>query len=719
MNTHPEIKAKGKTEWTTLYDHLCHVKSAVEKFAVFTKHDLRLARLGAIFHDIGKVHPVFQAQLKNVKPIQPYRHEIASLFFISLIEEDDQPAIIEMIIAHHKSMVDDMKRRGILDLDDEEPNNLNYHLGDWEIWSPIALEILECFGIKTKSITRKEASAAYEQVIDFCEQKNEELGYSEWRGLLMGGDHFASAMIDKTDKKTDNLFQQPVLTFFNRQHPLYPLSYYPTHDPKPHSMVVASTGAGKTDFLFRRCRGRVFYTLPFQASINAMYARLQNDLAETNPNLNIKVLHAASSLIEPEDGDREDIILQKHIGSSIKVLTPYQLAGIAFGSKGFEALILDLKGCDVILDEVHTYSGISQAIVLKVVSVLKNIGCRLHIGTATMPTILYDRIRAILGQENVLETKLTEEELNAYDRHEVKKIGSWDETSEIIDKGIKENKKVLIVCNRIKTAQDTYRQLKACYPKVESMLLHSRFKRKDRKTREKDLLGLDKNGESTFQFNTSNQACFVVSTQVVEVSIDISFDLMITECAPLDSMIQRFGRINRKRDETTIGKTKPVYVIAPPEEDKAAKPYELDVLQRSYAVLPNGETLHERTLQAKIDSVFTEIDFMKIESQSVFKEDGTWSIPPLANGDAWLVEILNISSANCIIESDLGTYQNARFSERAGLEISVPYYVVKNFAQEETGNRPYILPDVAYDNDLGLMLEVLKDNPFSEKNQFC
>lgn len=128
---------------------------------------------------------------------------------------------------------------------------------------------------------------------------------------------------------------------------------------------MACTGAGKTDFLFRRCRGRVFYTLPFQASINAMYFRLQKDLKKDNPDLNIKVLHAASSLIEAEDGDREDIVLQKHIGTSIKVLTPYQMAGIAFGSKGFEALILDLKGCDVILDEVHTYSEVSQAIVLK------------------------------------------------------------------------------------------------------------------------------------------------------------------------------------------------------------------------------------------------------------------------------------------------------------------------------------------------------------------
>ncbi|MDZ7763228.1 MAG: helicase-related protein [Melioribacteraceae bacterium] len=62
-------------------------------------------------------------------------------------------------------------------------------------------------------------------------------------------------------------------------------------------------------------------------------------------------------------------------------------------------------------------------------------------------------------------------------------------------------------------------------------------------------------------FNSSDEACIVVSTQVVEVSLDISFDLMITETAPLDSLIQRFGRINRIRNNETIGKYKPIFVI--------------------------------------------------------------------------------------------------------------------------------------------------------------
>ena len=719
MNKHPEIKAKGKPDWTTLYDHLTHVKQACKKFADFTGHDPELASIGAIFHDIGKVHPVFQAQLKEIRPTQPFRHEISSLLFLPLIEPQWQNIITEMIVAHHKSMIYDRKRRGILDLDESEPNNIEFHLGNWEEWSLTALDILESFGIKTRIISRSEAIDAYEFVLEFCEKKFIERGFSEWRGLLMGADHFASAMLDKTYQKLPKLFIEPKLGYFNRQHPLYPLSYYSAESEKPHTIVVACTGAGKTDYLFRRCRGRVFYTLPFQASINAMFFRLKRDLKKDNPNLNIKILHAASSLIEKEDGDREEIVLQKHIGASIKVLTPYQIAGIVFGSKGFEALILDLKNCDVILDEIHTYSGVSQAIMLKIVAVLKAIGCRLHIGTATMPSILYEKIINILGSDNILETKLTEAELDQFDRHIIHKIESWNDIDEIINHAINSNLKILIVCNKIKTSQELYQSNKSSYPEIESILLHSQFKRKDRKEKERLLIGLDDLGNPLGTFNTSSFSCIVVSTQVVEVSLDISFDVMITECAPLDAMIQRFGRINRKRDENTIGKFKPVYVLKPPETEKEGKPYSLEILKRSFQELPNGEIIREKYLQEKIDAVFTEIVFPKIEEESIFKDDESWSISPLRNGEAWLMDILEIDSVICIAHHDIGAYISSPFAQRMELEIPARYFSVKHLMRLEEGNCPFVVPDNAYTEERGLVLSALKENKFNESNQFC
>ena len=354
----------------------------------------------------------------------------------------------------------------------------------------------------------------------------------------MGADHFASALIDSAEKHLKGTFKNPDLSFFNRQHELFPLSYKETNSAKPHTIVVACTGAGKTDFLFRRCKGRVFYTLPFQASINAMFKRVAKDLEDKNPELDIRVLHSTSAVVKRKKGNEESV-LQSLFGSSIKILTPHQLASIAFGMKGFESLILDIKGCDIILDEIHTYTNVSQAIVLKLVAILKQIGCRIHIGTATMSSELYKRIIEILGDE-VLEVKLTSEEMEQFNRHTVHKIDSFEDSYSIIKKSEDKDDKVLIVFNRVSRSQEAYTELKKLYPETPILLLHSRFKRGDRNDKEMALLGLDEKGNPINEFNTSNKACIVVSTQIVEVSLDISFDVMITETAPIDSLAQTF-----------------------------------------------------------------------------------------------------------------------------------------------------------------------------------
>ncbi|WNJ20033.1 CRISPR-associated helicase Cas3' [Pontibacter sp. G13] len=711
---HPEIKAKGKPQWTTLYDHTLHVLLATEKFAEHVGLDIRIAQTGAILHDIGKAHPVFQDRLQGQKSTSTFRHEIASLFFLPLVKEEWRVPVLEMVIAHHKSIKNDKREKGILDLLDGEPDTLNYHLGNWESWNPIGLDLLEAFGWEIRPISKEQAEESFWQSAKFAKQSYRQRGYSKWRGLLMGADHMASAMVDKTEEKLRNMFLLPDLGFFDRQSPDYPLSLVSAENAKPHTMVVAPTGAGKTDYLFRRCQGRVFYTLPFQASINAMFQRLQKDLRTDNRALNLKLLHAASSLIKAENGDREDTVLQKHVGSSIKVLTPFQMAGIIFASKGYEAMIMDLAGCDIILDEVHTYSGISQAMVRRIVAVLKEIGCRIHIGTATMPSLLYQDLKRILGEELTLETSLDREDLARYDRHTIHKVQDWDQANQAIQKAIQSDQKLLIVCNTIAQSQMVYQTLidlvanLGLSEQVERMLLHSKFKRKDRRKREAELLGMTDQGEITYRFNTARGGCIVVSTQVVEVSLDISFDVMITECAPLDSMIQRFGRINRKRTKETIGTRKPIYVIAPPDDSKQARPYDLEVLERSFEVLPENGPLHEVELQGKIDQVFNEFEPLSIEEHVHFQEDGTWTIPKLCNGNAWLVELLDIDSVAAIVESDAKAYLKVPYEERMGLEISVGYFSVRHLPQLEEGNAPYLIPDDCYDDELGLRMDKLK-----------
>jgi len=711
MNKHLDILAKGKPEYTPLIDHLNHVEIVTIKVAQYLGFDTETARLGAILHDIGKCHPVFQKQLKGERPLKPFRHELASLFFLGSLNKDDKTPIVEMIVGHHKSIKNDSNGKGILDLLDNQPNIIEYHLKDWENWMPKAVDILNALGVKINLISKEQALDTFDFVEDYCEEVyRNKRGPSIWRGLLMSADYLASAMINETERHTKRLFQVPDLKFFNRQHELYPLSLVTSKSDKEHTIVLAPTGAGKTDFLLRRCKGRVFYTLPFQASINAMYKRLKTDLSDDNPDLDIRVLHGASSLIGKEYNET-DPSLQEMIGSEVKVLTPYQIAGVTLGSKGYESIIVDIKDCDIILDEVHTYSDASQALVLKVISVLNSLGCKIHVGTATMSSILYKKIVHLLGAENVYEVKLPEKQLNDFDRHEVFKLDSWENAFEIIEEAIENNKKLLIVCNRVDKAQEVYDKIREKYPEVEKLLIHSRFKRKDRNEKERLLLGLDSEGKSIGKYNTSLNSCIVISTQVVEVSLDISFDVMITECAPLDSLTQRFGRINRKRSSEKIGNFKPVYVIKPPLDKNDALPYDVDILNKSFEILPNGDVLHERNIQKKMNRVFESVGFLKIEEVSAYQENGKWNIPLLIHhSNSILMDLLEIDSVVCITEDDIEAYEYSKHDDRMQFEIPMRYYAVKSFPTLNIGKKPYVVTSSAYSEESGLSLKSLKEN---------
>ena len=719
MDPHPHIKAKGDPDWTTLYEHLRHVKLATVAFAEHLDMDTALAAKGAILHDIGKAHPVFQARLQGEESTLPFRHELSSLLFLPLFDEVDWIPLTEMIVGHHKSVKYDTRKKGLLDLLEEYDDDiLIHHLGDWDAWSPEALEILSAYGIAISPISSRKAMDALEWVEDYCHEAIQQPGYSTWRGLLMGGDHFASGMIESTYDWHERLFQKPDLRFFERKSVDYPLSLKPTDSPKSHSLVVASTGAGKTDYLFRRSRGRVFYLLPFQASINAMYFRLQQDLAKYNPTLDLRLVHGASSLIVPEKDDsdgkskrNEDVVVQHLFGASIKVLTPFQIAAIVLGNKGYETVLLDVKGSDIIIDEVHTYSGVAQGMVLKLIDVLVELECRMHIGTATMPTALQDGIVQRLGIDQTHLERLTDEELKKYDRHEIIKRDSLEASLPDIAAAIEQDEKVLLITNRINHAQERYELMRELYPDVPILLLHSRFKRGDRKELERQLLGKDANGEAIGIFNTSDKACIVVSTQVVEVSIDISFDLMVTDCAPLDALIQRFGRINRKRNAKIIGLLRPIIVLPPPdsgdekEDQKVAMPYDLDVIRRSYEVLPEGK-LQEKDLQQLLDRVYPEVVPTDIDTHCIYI-DGKWDIEKLKNRPGKLEELLSIDSVACILDSDVDTYRKGRRKERMALEMTVRYYHVANCTPLEYGSWPYVVPAAAYHPTTGLDVSLI------------
>ncbi len=714
-----------------LHEHTRHVVEAIEPMAKAYGFDAELARKGAIIHDLGKGHPAFQAMLiEKPKERQEewlaqlpaagairkelfyradgrnlfHRHELSSLLFLPLFPKDEWPVFIDMVVAHHKSVVSDGRRLGLLDLveDGDLDEVFERHAEAWNDWSPEALGIATQLGIDTQAVSLEEACKAFQFAYTYARAKPD--GWSRWRGLLMGADHFASAYMHETISQTSGLFQVPDLTFYDEraQSPrayLYPLTKVRTNYESTHTLVTAPTGAGKTDFLMRRCQGRVFYTLPFQASINAMYRRI----AEALPEADVRRLHSASRL-EMEDEAEEDVELQRHPGASVKVMTPHQLAAIVFGTPGHEATALDLAGNDVILDEVHTYDALARAMVVQIVRTLTRLGCRVHIGTATIPTALADKLVAVLGgPKQVYQVRLDDATLASFNRHNVHKLPDEMAAREVIAEALAAGEHVLFISNRVDAAQDRFRWVKDTFgDEVSALLIHSRFKRGERKKLE----------EQVEDFQRFDGPCIVCATQVIEVSLDISFDRMVTDAAPLDSLVQRFGRINRIRDTTTLGQLKSVHVIAPPEEDGAIKPYDSAEVRASFAVLPDGEVLDERTIQQRIDTVFPNVEISDVAIHFIMQEEGTYRIKELQhNKRSVIIEALDIDSATCILYSDAERYKKARWDNRVAIEIPVSHrlrYRLRVFGEPlPFGSYPYVIPDEHYHPDgvpLGLVV---------------
>lgn len=148
----------------------------------------------------------------------------------------------------------------------------------------------------------------------------------------------------------------------------------------------------------------------------------------------------------------------------------------------------------------------------------------------------------------------------------------------------------LIVVNTVKRAKELYIALSS-NKDTKVLLLHSHFRPPDRESLMNEVLGLGQ------EMSRANKAPIVVSTQVIEAGMDISVKRLYTELAPWSSMVQRFGRCNR-RGEHEEGE---IIVIRPKDHDleKLSAPYEPNALSKALNLVSGLEGVFDSSTLPK------------------------------------------------------------------------------------------------------------------------
>jgi CRISPR-associated endonuclease/helicase Cas3 len=284
----------------------------------------------------------------------------------------------------------------------------------------------------------------------------------------------------------------------------------------------------------------------------------------------------------------------------ICVTTPYQLLRAAFRLPGYEGQWAMLHGAHLIVDEVHGYEPIRMGLLLGLFETLRrDWNVRIFAMTATMPTWLREDLVNAIGASQSIHA--TQEVFARFRRHRLQVVPGQLTDPEILERVcrcVQADEAVLVVANLVDTAQSLADTLGDQLGQERVVLLHSRFTGEDRLAHEAELMQ---------RVGAPVRIGFVaVATQVVEVSLDVDFDTIYTEPAPLEALLQRFGRVNRRR----LHAERPVHVM----EDAVnwQRPYgQEELLRRTIGLLSRhqGSMLDEALTQGWLDEIYApEVD---------------------------------------------------------------------------------------------------------------
>ncbi len=356
-------------------------------------------------------------------------------------------------------------------------------------------------------------------------------------------------------------------------------------------IVEATMGMGKTEAAFTAAYQRwetgeergIYFALPTQLTSNRIFNRikpfLDQAIATSSP---LSLVHGNSWLTDERtqhinasntaDQQNGSDALRWFSSSRRALLSPFGVGTIdqallsVLHTKYASLRFFGLAGKTVILDEVHSYDDYTFNLICKLVKELTKKGSTVIILSATLthearqklvlaaegseeePVSAYPLITAVKRTSNgqvtehfpVRDTSPSKNYSLCHitlDEGAEQDDGMLDSIASAAENGAC----VLVIRNTVKLAQSTYDSIKSRVGEhVPVGLLHSRFPQFRREEIEQEWVGYLEKGSLT-----RPDGCILIATQIVEQSVDIDADLLVTDLSPTDLILQRLGRLHR------------------------------------------------------------------------------------------------------------------------------------------------------------------------------
>lgn len=685
---------------------------------------LQSSLLSVVLHDIGKLTGPFQRMMEfarrgekfNYK--ENYRHELASFPFaimgsIGLLKQSGPlvgrlPIEAIAIVAHHKRLNPDLTsfererlKENVEFCEDglQMALTLASNLFRQEGYSfpSIPLELLK--NNPYKKLAEFLGGDVFSRLVQETGIEGSRMAYALLKGIL----HYADWHGSGKEPLNYSLITQPqaLLEHIEQWCKTKAISFGGLRPFQQDCattigsvIAVAPTGSGKTEAsllwalynLQEMGGGKLIYLLPTMVTANSIYRRLENYFGEGN----IGLTHSTASFMfeNEEDGesaetikDKRNFLFDKSFIRPATVATVDQLLTAGFNTGKWTLLETNAANAVIVIDEIHAYDAWTLGLINETLKHFSRLGARFMLMSATLPESLIELFRGALPSAKIVKDQsLLDSCRSRYTVMDVFLEGSLD----MIENAVNQGRKTLVVTNSVRSCQEIFRRLSHLNP----ICYHSKFILKDR-----------------FEIEQKIEAAnLVIATQVVEVSLDIDFDVMFTECAPPDAIAQRAGRINRRRNKNDSQ----IFIFKPSDISKKIYDPSADkLLEKSLqAFVKAGDKLTEADILAIVESVYgsrrlqNNSDYIDATGQYMNTQRRLMGLfDNMMHEDkaetTRKIEYLQIPVIPSVFKEEV---MGLPLSKRRWYEVKMPYWYVRKH-KEEVGE--VVFCDMNYDSEIG------------------